>query len=165
MCWLWGLHAVSQRGVCRNETRCERERPSSSEGKGRGRRRCRCRGGGGEERFGNDAERVACEGAVNTIEALGGLAFPFDNGGSSLLDADSSLENTNIDSRSDGAALTLLHSLAGATLLTILGPKTLGFRSSFTNPFPTVASEAVDRFASATSPDCQWFPGSPPNCA
>lgn len=111
---------------------------------------------GGEERFGNDAERVACEGAVNTIEALGGLAFPFDNGGSSLLDADSSLENTNIDSRSDGAALTLLP-LAGATLLTILGPKTLGFRSSFTNPFPTVASEAVDRFASATSPTVSGF--------
>jgi hypothetical protein len=116
-------------------------------------------------RFGNDAESSAsgwCEGAgVDIIEALSGFAFPFAKCGSSPLSMDPSLEHTNIDSRSEGAALKLLP-LAGATLLTILGPNTRGFRSSFTpptgtTPFPTVASEAVDKFASAIRPTVSGF--------
>lgn len=96
------------------------------------------------------------------MEALSGFAFPFAKCDSSKpFGVDPSLEHTNIDSRSEGAALKLLP-LVGATLLTTLGPNTRGFRSSFalptgTTPLPTVASEAVDKFASATSPTVSGF--------
>jgi hypothetical protein len=73
------------------------------------------------------------------------------------LGVDSSLDDTRDDARSDGAALRLL-ALPGATLLTTLGPKTLGFRSSLPPmtpipfPFPMLDNEDVDKFASETEP-------------
>jgi hypothetical protein len=84
-------------------------------------------------------------------------ASPFNNGGSSCFGVEPSADS-NEDARSDGAALRLLP-LDGATLLTTLGPKTLGFRSSCTEtpililfPFPTLNNDDVDRFASEMEP-------------
>jgi len=84
------------------------------------------------------------------------FASPFNNGGSSRLGVEPSSEDRSDDARSDGTALKLL-ALPGATLLTIRGPKILGFRSSLPTtatplpiPFPTLAKEDVDIFASDT---------------
>jgi hypothetical protein len=76
------------------------------------------------------------------------------------LRADPCSQERSDDSLSDGVALKLLP-LPGATLLTILGPNNLGFRSSlataampipfpFPFPFPMLDSDDVDRFASET---------------
>lgn len=119
--------------------------------------------GGG--RLGIDAERGATSGrwdgvGVDIIEELSrsvSWACPFNNTDAFGV-VDPSPEDIDIESRSDGAVLKLLPR-PGATLLTTLGPNTLGLRSSFpfTTPLPTLAIDDVDRFASAMRPTDSGF--------
>ena len=131
--------------------------------------------GVGGRRLGNDAERGVvsrsrCEDVVfEGVSSPSPFASPFNNNGGSSRprtvedeDDEDVSDDDNDDSLSDGAALKLLP-LAGATLLTTLGPNTLGFLSSFTPapipsptalpfPVPTLPNETVDDPASSTDP-------------